>query len=57
MRLPLGHIEKIGRCTIVKKRDYGYKYHVYVGNSFYQFGSIGRARAFALQDYARYAHV
>lgn len=47
MRLNLGYTERLGRCIIKKVRDYGYKYHVYYGQSFRQFATIGKARAFA----------
>jgi hypothetical protein len=50
MRLPIGYIEKRGRCTIKKVRDYGYKYHVFYGQCFRQFATIGKAREFALND-------
>lgn len=55
MRLPIGYIEKRGRCTIKKVRDYGYKYRVYYAQSFRQFATIGQAREFALEDCRRYA--
>ena len=51
MRLQIGYIEKLGRCTIKKVRDYGYKYKVFFGQSYRQFATIGKARQFALEDW------
>lgn len=51
MRLPLGHIEHIGRCTIKKVCEYGYKYRVFVGSSVHKFATIRLARNFAINDF------
>lgn len=53
MRIRIGYTERLGRCVLKKVREYGYKYHVYVGESFYRFATIGKAREFALQDLQR----
>ena len=50
MRKPLGYIEKKGSCIIKKVSNYGKKYKVFKGMSFWRFATIQQARKFASEN-------